>query len=175
MAITGISAVPAIPWKSDISIITAQATATVNPGDWLFYSGHRVLAGYSGSTAYENGSGAGMALESNPVIDQAGRSVINTGMKILTMGIARVSGAQSGSGTLGMLAFPVSTGSAVGGVTGLTGLGATWTAAAPLAISSNPTGQIAHARAKIIGVNMGGGQSAQLDIMFLPGMNGYYG
>jgi len=177
MSVTGISATYALPYKADISIITAQATGTINAGDWVFYSGHRVLAGYAGlaSTAYDRASGAGVALESNPVYDQAGRTAINTGLKILVQGIMRVSGAQSGSATLGLLAYPVSTGSGLAAPTGATGLAATWTAVAPVAISSNPTGQIAPARAKIIGVNMAGGQTAQLDILLAPGIWGYYG
>jgi len=178
MSVTAISATPALPYKTDISIITAQATGTINAGDWVFYSGHRVLAGYAGlgSTAYDKASGAGIALESNPVYDRHGNQALNTGMKILTQGVVRVSGAQSGSATLGLLAYPASTGSGVAAPTGKTGLGATWTAVAPVAISSNPTGQICPARGKIIGVNMAGGQTAQLDVLITPvGLNGYYG
>lgn len=177
MSVTAVSAVPGLPFKSDISIITAQATGTINAGDWVFYSGHRVLAGNAGlaSTAYDLASGAGVALESSPVYDQAGRAAINTGLKILVQGILRVSGAQSGSGTLGLLAYPKTTGSGVAASTGLSGLGATWTAIAPIAISSNPTAIIAAGRAKIIGVNMAGGQTAQLDILLSPGIFGYYG
>lgn len=177
MSVTAMSAVAALPYKTDISIITAQATGTINAGDWVFYSGHRVLAGYAGmsNTAYDLASGAGVALESNPVYDQAGRTAINTGLKILVQGILRVSGAQSGSAALGLLAYPVSTGSGVAAPTGATGVGATWTAIAPVAISSNPTGQIGKARAKIVGVNMAGGQTAQLDILLAPNVFSYYG
>ena len=96
-------------------------------------------------------------------------------LKILVQGIIRVSGAQSGSATLGLLAYPNATGSGVAAPTGLTGLGATWTAIAPVAISSNPTGQIAAARGKVIGVNMAGGQTPQLDVLLSPGIWGYYG
>jgi len=178
MSVTAISGVPAIPWKSDISIITAQATGTINAGDWVFYSGHRVLAGYAGlaSTAYDKASGAGVALEGSPVYDQFGNTAINTGLRILTQGILRVSGAQSGSGTLGLLAYPTTSGSGVAAPTGVTGVGAVWTAIAPVLISSNPTGQAAAARGKIVGVNMAGGQTGQLDILIMPvGLNGYYG
>lgn len=177
MSVTAVSAVPALPFKTNISIITAQATGTINAGDWVFYSGHRVLAGFAGlaSTAYDLASGAGVALESSPVYDQAGRTAINTGLKILVQGIIRVSGAQSGSATLGLLAYPNATGSGVAAPTGKSGLGAVWTAIAPVAISSNPTGQIAAARGKVIGVNMAGGQTAQLDVMLSPGIWGYYG
>jgi hypothetical protein len=175
MSVTAISAVAGLPYKGDISIITAQGTGTINPGDFVSYSGHRVFATNSGHSAYWKISAAGVALESNPVYDPAGRAILNSGLKILVQGIIRVSGAQSGSGTLGLLAFPITTGSGVGGVTGLSGIGATWTAAAPVAISSNPTGQIASPVGKIIGVNMAGGQSAQLDVLLAPGINGYYG
>ena len=177
MSVTAISAVASIPWKSDISVSTAQATGTINAGDWVFYSGHHVLAGNAGlaSTAYDLASGAGVALESNPVYDQAGNQVLNTGLKILVQGIIRVSGAQSGSGTLGLMAYPKTTGSGVAAPTGLSGVGATWTAIAPIAISSNPTATISPVRGKIIGVNMAGGQSGQLDIMLSPCIFGYYG
>lgn len=177
MSVTAISAVPDLPFKTNISIITAQGTGTINAGDWVAYSGHRVVACSSATiTAYWKASGAGVALESSPVYDQAGRTAINTGLKILTQGIIRVSGAQSGSALLGLLAFPVTTGSGVAAPTGLTGLGATWTAVEPVAISSNPTGQIASPVGKIIGVNMAGGQTAQLDVLIAPyNLNGYYG
>ena len=175
---TALSGVPAIPFKSDISVVTAQATGVINPGDWLFYSGHRVMAGSSATiTGYWKASGAGVAMEGSPVYTQAGRTAINTAIRILTMGIIRASGAQSGSGSLGMLCYPISTGSGVAAPTGVTGIGALWTAAEPLSISANPTGQIAPAVAKIIGVNMQGGQTAQLDILLLPSpaFCGYYG
>lgn len=177
MAVTAVSAVAAVPYKTDIGIITAHATGTINVGDWVFYSGQRVLAGYAGmsNTAYDLASGAGVALESNPVYDQAGRTAINSGLKILVQGIIRVSGAQSGQPNLGLLAYPASTGSGVAAPTGLSGLGATWTAIEPVAISSNPTGQICAARGKIIGTHLAGGQTAQLDVLVSPGINGYYG
>lgn len=176
MAVTAVSAVPAIPWKEDISIITAQGTGTINPGDYLYYSGHRVLAGYSGSVAYWKASGAGVALEGSPVYDRFGNTAINTALRILTMGVIRVSGSQSGSATLGLLACPDATGSGVAAPTGVTGVGATWTAQEPVLISSNPTGQAHPSVGRIVGVNMAGGQTGQLDILIMPvGLNGYYG
>src|SRR4051812_568610 len=124
MSVTAISGVPGIPFKSDASILTASATGTINPMDWLAYSGQFVIAQFSGAnpgTAYWKASGAGVALESNPMIDIAGRSVQNSGLKYATEGIFRVSAAFSGVPTLGLGVYPVATGSAVGGTTGVTG------------------------------------------------------
>jgi len=168
--------VPDLLFKSDISIITAQATGVVNVGDWVMYSGHRVCASYSGFSAWWKASGAGVALESSPIYDQAGRTAINTGLKILTQGIIRVSGAISGSAQLGLPVFPLTTGSGVAAPTGLTGLGATWSAIEPAAISANPTGTVASPVGKIVGVHMAGGQTAQYDVLLAPAtLNGYYG
>lgn len=128
MAQSGIPAVPGWPHKSDISMFTASATGNISIGDWLFHSGQFVLAGNSGlaSTAYTKTSGAGVALESNPVLDPAGRSIQNSGLKILVEGVVLVSAGFSGQPGNGVAAFPISTGSAAYGPTGLTGLGATW-------------------------------------------------
>lgn len=175
MAVTGVSAVFDIPGRNHGLVITGSATGTINVGDWLAFSGQAVVGTNSGQTGYWKASGAGVALESNPVFDQRGRSVANTGMLIMRRGIVRVSGAQSGNPNLGLLAFPVSTGSGVASPTGLTGLGATWTAVAPVAISSNPTGQIASPVGQIVGIH-NPGQTAQLDVAFdLNHTIGYYG
>ncbi len=71
-------------------------------------------------------SGAGVAMQSNPMVDQAGRSVINSGLLFVTQGILHVSASFSGVPPLGLGAYPDATGSGVGAATGLTGLGATW-------------------------------------------------
>jgi hypothetical protein len=123
------SAVPALPYKTDISLATAHYTGTVNVGDWLAYSGQFVFATNSGHSAYWKTSGAGVALESNPMYDQFGNSVLNSGGKILVEGILRVSASFSGVPALGLGIYPDATGSGVGAPTGLTGLGATWNTA----------------------------------------------
>ena len=171
---TALKAVFDVPKYGDVSIITGSATGTINRGDWLVFSGNGVVASNSGHTAYWKASGAGVALEGSPTYDQAGRSVTNTAMPILTQGVLRVSGAQSGNPTLGLGAFPVSTGSAVDGVTGLTGVAATWTALAPVAASGATAAAYHSPVAKIIGV-YNPGQTAQLDILLTPIRPDIYG
>lgn len=120
------------PQKSDISVATASGTGTINVGDWLAYSGQFVISQFSGAapgTAYWKTSGAGVALESNPVYDPAGRSIQNSALKILVQGIIVGSASFSGQPTLGLGAFPDATGSGVNSPTGLTGVGATWNTA----------------------------------------------
>lgn len=155
MAQSGVTAAWSIPKTWDISMAVNSATGTINPGDWLFYSGQFVLAGYSGlaSTAYYKTSGAGVAMESNPVLDPAGRSIQNSAMKVLVEGILVVSANASGQPALGLGAFPVASGSGVAGTTGLTGLGATWQTAQVFngsALSGTANGQAA-AVATVIG------------------------
>lgn len=174
MAVTAVSAVPDLLWKSDITIVTAQGTGTINVGDYVSYSGHRVFASNSGFSAFWKASGLGVALECSPVYDQAGRTAINTGLKVLTQGIIRVSGGTSGSGTLGLGAFPIATGSGVAAPTGLTGIGALWSGINPV-IASGATAGEASPVAKIIGVNMAGGQTAQFDLLLLPVRPDLYG
>lgn len=166
MAQSGIPAVAGWPQKADISMVTASGTGTINVGDWLFYSGQFVLAGNSGlaSTAYTKTSGAGVALESNPVFDPYGRSLQNSGLKVLVEGHILVSAGFSGQPALGVGAFPITTGSGAYGATGLTGLGATWQTAQVLngsAMSGTANGQ-AFAVATVIGsqnfVNAGTGE-----------------
>lgn len=129
MGASAIAGVPALPTRFDISIITASAFGKINQGDWLAYSGQYVVPTNSGHTAYWKTSGAGVALESNPTYDSFGNVVTATAMKVLTMGEIRVSASFSGQPTLGLGVYPDATGSAVGGVTGLTGVGATWNTA----------------------------------------------
>ena len=129
MAQSGITAQWGLPLKWDITMVTAQFTGTINPGDWLAYSGQFVVATNSGHTAYWKTSGAGVALESNPIYDNAGRSILNSAGKILVEGILLGSASFSGVPPLGLGAFPDATGSGVFAPTGLTGLGATWNTA----------------------------------------------
>lgn len=126
MAQSGILAVPSLPQKWDISIMTASATGKVNVGDWLAASGQYVFATNSGQTAYWKTSGQGVALESNPQYDSFGNIVTASALKILTQGILLASANFSGVPTLGIGAYPDATGSGVAAPTGLTGVGATW-------------------------------------------------
>lgn len=126
MAVTAMSAVGALPLKTDVSIITASATGKINRGDWLAFSGQYVFATNTAHTAFWKTSGQGVALESNPMYDQAGRIVTASALKILTMGILHVSASFSGIPALGIGAYPDATGSGVANPTGATGVGATW-------------------------------------------------
>lgn len=128
MAQSGVTAPAGFPQKWDITLATASGTGTINVGDWLMYSGQFVLASYSGlaSTGYWKTSGAGVALESNPVLDPAGRSILNSALKIMVEGVIVVSANFSGQPALGLGAYPDASGSGVAATTGLTGLGATW-------------------------------------------------
>ncbi len=118
-----------IPYQDDIRYAQASATGNISPGDWLAYSGQFVIAQFSGAapgTAYWKTSGAGMAVDSNPLFDQFGNSVLNSAMRILVEGTVWVTGAASGVQPLGRGVYPVTTGSGVGAPTGRTGVGSTW-------------------------------------------------
>lgn len=147
MANTGQQAVAGIPQRYDIGFAVASATGTINPGDWLAYTGQFVVAQFSGGapgTAYWKASGAGIALQSNPVLDPAGRSIQNSAMQIMVQGVTVVTAAFSGQPGLGVGAYPVSTGSGVAAATGLTGVGSTWQTAQPSfgsALSGTANGQ----------------------------------
>ena len=170
MAVTPASAVADVPFKSDISLCTAQYTGTISVGDWLAYTGQFVVATNSGQTGYWKTSGAGIALESNPVYDRYGNSVQNTGGKILVEGVLRVSASYSGVTPLGLGAYPDATGSAVGGVTGLTGLGATWNTAQVVnhsALSGTATVQAAPVATVIGATNFSNAGTGELDIRLM--------
>lgn len=126
MGASAIGAVPALPQRYDISIVTASATGKINQGDWLAYSGQYVHATNQGHSATWKSSGAGVALDSNPTYDSFGNIVTASSLKILVMGEIRVSASFSGVPALGVGAYPDATGSGVGAPTGLTGVGATW-------------------------------------------------
>lgn len=129
MAQSGITAPAGYPQKWDITLATASGTGTINVGDWLAYTGQFVVATNSGQTGYWKTSGAGVALESNPVLDAAGRSIQNSGLKYMVEGVIVVSASFSGQVGLGLGAYPDATGSGVAATTGLTGVGATWNTA----------------------------------------------
>jgi hypothetical protein len=167
MSVTAISGIPAVPFKTDISLTTAYYTGTVSVGDWLAYSGQFVVATNSGHTAYWKNSGAGVALESNPMFDQFGNSVLNSGGKILVEGVLRVSANFSGVPTLGIGAYPDATGSGVAAATGLTGLGATWQTGAVVnhsALSGTASPQAAPVATVIGSYNHSNAGTGELDI-----------
>ena len=127
---------------SDDMYVTGNANATtnvINPGDWVVLSGSGIAAAED-AQAWMKASGLGIALDRNPAIDNAGRSIVNSALLVATRGVFRVSASFSGKALQGNLVYPVTTGSAVNAPTGLTGVGATWNTAAPTVISANPTG-----------------------------------
>lgn len=172
MSVTAMSGIPGAPYRLDTTILTASATGTINVGDWLAYSGQFVISTCSAAapagTAYWKASGAGIALESNPMIDWRGRSVLNSGMKIMTEGMLRVSAAFSGEPGLGVGAYPVSTGSAVGGVTGMTGVGSTWQTGQPVLASGATAGRAAPVATVVGSLNYSNAGTGQLDILLRP-------
>jgi len=126
MAVQAQSAIPQTPYQNDIRFAQTSGTGTINVGDWLAYSGQFVLATNSGHTAFWKSSGAGVAMDANPVTDQAGRSVLNSALLYMIEGVILASASFSGQPTLGIGAYPDATGSGVNAATGLTGVGATW-------------------------------------------------
>lgn len=168
MSVTALSGVAGVPYRFDTTILTASGTGTINVGDWLCYSGQFVISQFSGAapgTAYWKASGAGIAIESNPMIDVAGRSVLNTGLKYCPEGMFRVSAAFSGEPGLGLGAYPVATGSAVGGVTGQTGVAATWQTAQPVLASGATAGRAAPVATIVGSLNFSNAGTGQLDIV----------
>lgn len=173
MAVTAVSAVKALPFQTNISLCTASGTGTINVGDWLQYSGQFVLVGFSGqgSTAYWKTSGAGVALESNPMYDQFGNSVQNSGMKILTQGILHVTASFSGRPALGVGAYPDASGSGLAAPTGLTGIGATWQTAQVQnhsGLSGTATPQAAPVATVIGSQNFGNAGTGELIVRLMP-------
>ena len=177
MATTGRVAAFDVPAQYDGLIRTASASGTVNVGDWLAYSGNAVFATNAGHSAYWKASAAGIALESNPQYDPHGRIVTASAIRFAVPDntVIRVSAAFSGTPALGIGAYPVSTGSAVGGVTGLTGVGATWQTGVKLT-TSGATG----AGGSGVGIVIGWDQTnavagtGQLDILLPPVRADYF-
>jgi hypothetical protein len=175
MAITAPNAISAIP-VSDDSYITGNPinTNVINPGDWVAFSGTGILACSTALASWKI-SGAGIAMDRNPAIDQFGNSVVNSGLIIATHGVFRVSAAFSGAPDLGVLAGPDTTGSAVNAPTGLTGVGGVWETATPVSVSGGTAAAPVPAVAQVIGwYNSGPAGTGQLDIRVWPRNADYY-
>lgn len=170
---SGVPAVYSVPSLWDISMTTASATGTINPGDWLSYSGQFVLSQFSGAapgTAYWKTSGAGQAMEANPVYDPAGRSIQNSALKILVEGVSVVTAAFSGQPTLGLGVYPVATGSGVWSPTGKSGIGATWQTAQVVngsALSGTASPQAAPVATVIGSQNFANAGTGELIVRFM--------
>ena len=175
MSMSGTQAVFDTPSYYDISIGTGSASGVIHVGDWLVYSGQGVVPTYAGGLAYWKASAAGVALESNPQYDWAGRSMSATAIRFVREGVIRASAAFSGVVPLGVGAYPVATGSGVSSPTGLTGLGATWQTGVKLPVSGG-TG----AGGSGVGIVIGNDQTravagtGQIDILLLAPRPDFY-
>ncbi len=132
MAVTALNAFSAVP-VSDGQFIAVNASGTalnVNPGDYVTWSGNYVIAANTG-VSYWKASGVGIALDKNPAYDNAGRMVVNSALMVARWGQFRVSANFSGYPAYGTVVNPTTTGSGVNGISGNTGVGATWNTATP--------------------------------------------
>jgi len=174
MTVTAQNAASGTPVVADDQYIVMPASGTaliINPGDWVGASGFWIAA-MEDAQAYWKASGLGVAMSRNPAYDWAGRQVVNSAVIIATRGIFRVSAAFSGQVLNGVLAYPVTTGSAVNAPTGLTGVGATWNTANPVPMSGStaaPVGGllgVAQVLASYPALGLGG--TGQMDIRLWP-------
>ncbi|MFA6044738.1 MAG: hypothetical protein WC718_07125 [Phycisphaerales bacterium] len=179
MAVTAKAAVYGWPKTLDYQLQRASATAVINVGDPLIYSGSFVLAAAI-TAPEEKASAAGLALESNPQYDSFGNVVTASALLYAVGGIFRVSGASGAAAwTLGQSVYPSATGSGVAAPTGKTGIGALWAQAAKQLIATAgvaPTGAaIIHASgiATIVNFVAKGANSAELDILLMPARPDY--
>lgn len=145
--------------------VNASGTALeINPGDYVAWSGQYAVAVHD-SVAYWKASGIGIALERNPVIDRAGRALVNSALLVGRVGTYRVSANFSGQPNLGVLAYPDMTGSGVNAPSGATGLGATWNTATPVSVSGGTGAAPVNGVAQVVGWdNTGPAGTGQLDI-----------
>lgn len=135
MTVTAKGAMSAVP-VADSQYITVNAGTTalqVHPGDYLAFSGTAVIAANTG-VAYWLASGVGVAMDSNPAYDWAGRAVVNSALLVARRGVFQVSAQFSGVALNGLVAFPATTGSG-SFVSGASGVAAAWATALPLSVS----------------------------------------
>lgn len=144
---------------------SANGTQATNVGDFLIYSGQCVIPTAMGALANVKASAAGIAIDSNPRYDSYGNTLNNSALRFIRGGVVRVSANFSGQPTLGTPVYPASTGSAVNAATGLTGVGATWGTAVPVANSANALGSGVGIVVKWH--NVGNGGTGEMDI-YLP-------
>jgi hypothetical protein len=163
---------------SDDQYVVGNACATnntINPGDWVVWSGTGIAAAED-AQAYYKASGAGIAMDRNPAVDNAGRSVVNSGLLIATRGVFRVSGNHSGQILNGVLAYPMTTGSAVNAATGLTGVSSKWGTGLPAAGSGATAVAFVSGVAQVIAAypSLGAGGTGQWDIRLWSRNADYY-
>jgi len=154
--------------------LPASGTAhEINPGDYVAASGHYIIAVNTG-IAYWKASGIGVAMDRNPAIDPAGRTIINSAVLVARYGQFRASANFSGQPLLGVLAGPVTTGSGVNAPSGVTGVGAKWNTAAPVAVSGGTAAAPVAGIAQVVGWRTGPGGTGQLDLVLWPRNADYY-
>lgn len=167
MAVTATTIGSGIP-VADSQFIIAHASGTalaINPGSYVAWSGNYIIEADSALASWK-ASGVGIALTRNPEYDWAGRQVVNSAVVIARYGQFRVSAAFSGKPLYGVLAHPVSTGSAVNSPSGVTGAAATWNTAAPVAASgATSVAQVLGIATVINWYNSGPAGTGQLDIV----------
>lgn len=171
MSVTAPNANSGIPVTDDqfIAVHPSGTALIINPGDYVIYSGDYAIATAFASNAAK-ASGLGIALTRNPAFDWAGRQVINSGVIVATHGVFRVSGSASGQIKLGVVAYPVGTGSGVNAASGQTGYASWWQTAAPSNISANPTGAPNLGIAQLVGCypSLGPAGTGQWDVRMWP-------
>jgi len=183
MSVTGKGAISGAWTDNHYVVVNASGVALeINPGDYVAFSGQHAIAVNTGIASWKV-SGGGIALDRNPAYDWAGRQVGKSALLVATRGLFRVSANFSGQPLMGLLAGPVTTGSAVGAPSGVTGVGATWNTATPVACSSlaasgrasaNPDPTVP-AVAQVVGwYNSGPAGTGQLDISLWPRNADYY-
>lgn len=169
------------PSIEEIQFGTGHAIGNVNPGDFLVYSGHRLVptAIAAGNSVAARASAAGIAMDASPKYDSRGVTGENTGLLFMRYGIFRASAyhnfTASGDVVLGAAVYPHTTGSAVNTPTAMSGLGAQYGTAARVHISANPTGAPPLGIGMVVGVGKiaagfgaTGSGVAQLDILIFP-------
>lgn len=174
MAVTAQNAAYATPMSFEIQFGIASASGIINVGDYLAFSGNAVFPTNMGHSAFWKASGAGIALESNPQYDMAGRIVTASALRYLREGSYRVTASFSGQPALGLGAVPASTGSGVAAPTGLSGIAATWNTAAKQTISGG-TGVGGSGVAVVVAwYNSGPAGTGQMDIYMPAPRPDYY-
>lgn len=146
---------------------SASGVGVITKGDWVQWSGQCIVGLNTQASPAFRISGIGIAMSNNPVYDELGRAINNSALPVLTHGVIRVTGADSGTVPLGAAAYPATTASGIVGATGATGVGGLWATAPRQGISANPTGARASGVGKVIAVPKAGDVSAaQIDILF---------
>src|SRR5262245_37015871 len=124
-------------FPDEIIFGSASGLGIITPGDWVQWSGQCLVGLGTQAAPAHRISGVGIALAANPVYDELGRSINNSALPVLTHGVVRVSGGNSGTVPLGAAAYPHVSASGIVGTTGATGLGPIWLTAPRVGISAS--------------------------------------